>query len=469
MYLHEPPTAGRTRRNPAHPAGMGPALVVVALGLAAWTGCAAPMRGGASGAARAAAAEHESPALTDEQRRLNEESFDFVWTTIRDKHWDPTLGGLDWQAVRDELRPRVTAARSMEEARAVMGEMLGRLQQSHFQIFPAHLYDDVGGPDGLAPGSGTPGLRVRVVDGRGLVVALDPGSPAAAQGVGPGWEILRVAGEDVGPRLEELAAELRGKTYLGYVLARSVERRLRGDVGGKIRVGLRDGEGLERDLDLELVAPRGRSVTFGNLPPQWVWCETRVLEGGIGYIAFSLFLDPTNVMKEFGATMESSARAPGVILDLRGNGGGIGAMAMGMAGWFIPEKGHRLGTMYTRDGQIHFAVTPRAGVYRGPVAILVDGLSASTTEILAGGLRDLGRARIFGTSTAGAALPSQIERLPNGDGFQYAIANYVSQGGQALEGSGVVPDEVVALTREALLESGDPALAAAIAWIKASG
>ena len=85
-----------------------------------------------------------------------------------------------------------------------------------------------------------------------------------------------------------------------------------------------------------------------------------------------------------------------------------------------------------RDSTIKFVVNPRLNTFSGPVAILVDGASASTSEILAGGMKDLGRARIFGTHTAAAALPSFFEKLPNGDGFQYAIANYVSEGGKPL-------------------------------------
>jgi carboxyl-terminal processing protease len=100
------------------------------------------------------------------------------------------------------------------------------------------------------------------------------------------------------------------------------------------------------------------------------------------------------------------------------------------------------------------------------VAILVDGSSASTSEIFAGGLKDLHRARIFGTLTAAAALPSVITRLPNGDGFQYAVANYISEGGQALEGNGVTPDIEVKLTREELLAGHDSVLDAALDWIR---
>ena len=84
------------------------------------------------------------------------------------------------------------------------------------------------------------------------------------------------------------------------------------------------------------------------------------------------------------------------------------------------------------------------GEVRDSLAILVDGCSASTSEIFAGGLQDVKRARVFGTHTAGAALPSVISKLPNGDGFQYAIANYISVGGKPLEGIGVTPDDGVA-------------------------
>jgi carboxyl-terminal processing protease len=122
--------------------------------------------------------------------------------------------------------------------------------------------------------------------------------------------------------------------------------------------------------------------------------------------------------------------------------------------------------MYLRGASIKFALFPRPEPFLGPLAILVDGCSASTSEILAGGLMDLKRAHIIGTRTAGAALPSLFAKLPNGDGFQYAIANYISEGGQPLEGIGVTPDEEVKLTRHQLLEGQDAPLDAAITWIR---
>jgi carboxyl-terminal processing protease len=141
-------------------------------------------------------------------------------------------------------------------------------------------------------------------------------------------------------------------------------------------------------------------------------------------------------------------------------------MAMGMAGWLVDKPDQRLGTMYMRDATLNFVINPRADVFQGPVAVLVDGSSASTSEILAEGLKDLGRARVFGTKTAAAALPSIFERLPNGDGFQYATANYISAGGKPLEGLGVTPDVEVKLSREGLLAGHDAVLDAALEWIR---
>jgi carboxyl-terminal processing protease len=139
-----------------------------------------------------------------------------------------------------------------------------------------------------------------------------------------------------------------------------------------------------------------------------------------------------------------------------------------MAGWFIDQPDQRLGTMYMRQGPLKFIVNRRVKTYRGPLAILVDGASGSTSEVLAGGMKDLGRARVFGTQTAGAALPSVIDRLPNGDAFQHALADYISEGGRSLEGVGVIPDVEVKLTREALMAGRDPVLEAAIEWVKSA-
>jgi len=400
--------------------------------------------------------------LTPEQKRLNTASFEKVWTTIRDKHWEKKPGGLDWQAIHEEFRPKIEKADSMEQARAVMREMLDRLHQTHFAIFPSAVYNDVDVDDG-GDGGGSPGIDIRVLDGLAVVTGIDPGSPAQNAGVQRGWIVVSVNGKLLAPAIQMLTAD---PAIHEIMLERAVLSRLSGPVGGTLHVAFLDGANQNREIDMGLAEPRGNVSKFGNLPPMHVWIESKKLDSNVEYVGFNMFLDLVHLMANYGDAVSSCLKCEGLIVDLRGNPGGIGGMAMGMAGYLVDKPDQKLGTMQLRDTAIKFVINPRPEVFKGPVAILVDGSSASTSEIFAGGLKDLGRARIFGTQTAAAALPSIVEKLPNGDGFQYAVANYISEGGQALEANGVTPDVEVKLTRKALLAGHDPVVDAAVDWIK---
>src|SRR5690348_15177714 len=81
--------------------------------------------------------------LTPSQRQLNIDSFEHVWKAVRDNHWDPKMGGVDWQAVHDELRPKIEAAKTMDDARQIMDDMLGRLHQTHYGVFPGDVYREM--------------------------------------------------------------------------------------------------------------------------------------------------------------------------------------------------------------------------------------------------------------------------------------------------------------------------------------
>ena len=396
--------------------------------------------------------------LTPQQKQLNIESFETVWKTVHDHHWEKNPGGLDWDKIHDEYRPKMDQAESMDAARAVMREMLGRLHQTHFGIISSSVYSDVD----VAAGEGTPGLDLRVIDGQAVVTRIHPGSPAEKTGVKLGWAITAVDGKDLAPVVKKLQSD---PEMHELTLERAVLARVSGPVGGKLHVDFLDASNQKRSLDLPLAEPIGIPSKFGNLPPQHVWFESKKL-GNTEYLTFNMFLDLPRIMGLYGDAVSSCKTCDGIIIDLRGNPGGIGGMAMGMAGFLVDKQDQKLGTMYMRDATMKFAVLPRSDIFKGPVAVLVDGSSASTSEIFAGGLKDLGRARIFGTRSAAAALPSIISRLPNGDGFQYAMANYISDGGKPLEGNGVIPDVEVNMTRKALLDGHDPVVDAALEWIK---
>jgi len=189
-------------------------------------------------------------------------------------------------------------------------------------------------------------------------------------------------------------------------------------------------------------------------------------------IRFNIWLLP--IAAEFDAAIDRYRDADAMILDLRGNLGGVAGMAMGLAGHFLDQP-VSLGEMRTRQSNLQLRVNPRrsnrAGErvqpFAGPVAILQDALSMSTSEIFAQALQVLGRARVFGETSAGAALPSRLERLPNDDVLQFAFADFVDPEGTRLEGRGVIPDQTVPLLRADLLAGRDAPVEAALAWIRA--
>src|SRR5580700_8475392 len=151
------------------------------------------------------------PTLTPAQRQLNIDSFELVWRTVRDKHWDPKLNGVDWQAVHDELRPKVEKAGSMDDARDVMSDMLSRLKETHYGIVPGAAYKELDQKEDTgksSPFDGDPGIDLRLVDGHALVTFVTPESPAAAKGVKLGWEIVRIDGKELAPGLTKVRAAL---------------------------------------------------------------------------------------------------------------------------------------------------------------------------------------------------------------------------------------------------------------------
>ena len=171
-------------------------------------------------------------------------------------------------------------------------------------------------------------------------------------------------------------------------------------------------------------------------------------------------------MPQFNQAMADYMDADGIIIDVRGNGGGLGEMGAAMMGWLLRDGREQMGTVILRDTQLKMIVHPRGRRYRGRVVVLIDEMSVSAAEFFASGVNDLKLGHLIGTRTAGAVLGCVVERLPNGDGFQYARANYLSKTtGQSLEGIGVPPHQEVQHQRQALLQGRDLQLEAAIAWI----
>ena len=410
--------------------------------------------------------------------------FDFVWRTVRDGHYDPQMNGVNWNAVRVKYLPKATAAKDEAAFYGVLNAMLGELKESHLaamsptalgaetKIAPATATTkDAPGKDtaNAAPSrsaTGDSGITAEWIDGKALVVRVAEKSAGAEAGVKPGYVLTTLGGKSVASAVEAyLKAQPRAteSPVMAWMILRAG---LNGVVGKPYTLGVVDPSGAAQTLTVTPRKPAGQIVTFGALPPIAADIETKTLAGGVGYVRFSIFLIPLlqpvkDAVRDFAAK-----DAPAIIFDLRGNPGGIGAMAGAIAGTFSKAQ-VSLGTMKMRTASMKFLAYPQSPRYTGKIVILTDESSISTSEIMAGGLQESGRATVIGRRTAGMVLPSQIVTLPDGGRLQYVVGDFRTPKGVFLEGRGVSPDITVLLTPETLTASpsGDPVLDAAIQFI----
>jgi carboxyl-terminal processing protease len=393
-------------------------------------------------------------------------SFDDAWKTINESFYDPTFGGVDWEGVRKELRPRVVSAASMDDARDVIREMLTRLRKSHFQLLAPSRTNTVSGPALVA-------AEIHVLNGD-IVITRVTGAEARKAGLVPGLRLLAVDGNSTSEALRNAAgADVRSRALDGW---REVMRELYGPDGSAAVLSVKDAAGKESQLTVPRSRPPGEVIAFGNLPPFASEFEERTVStpGGkrVGYIAFNIWMPALG--ERIDAAVDRFRQYDGIVIDLRGNPGGLAGMISGVSGHFIDEP-VQLGTMRSRQAPapLSFKVNPRivtsdgrrVDVFKGRVAILVDELTGSTSEVFAGAMQSLGRARVFGRQTMGQALPALTRQLPSGDVLMYAIGDFTTSTGRSLEGAGVVPDEPVTLTVEALTRGGDPDLEKAVEWL----
>jgi carboxyl-terminal processing protease len=237
---------------------------------------------------------------------------------------------------------------------------------------------------------------------------------------------------------------------------------LEGFAGERMVVKVLDADDKTQTLTLTFKPTLGEPSSFGGMPTLYATIEARRLPSGIGYLRFNAFMLP--LIERITAALDSFHGAKGIVVDLRGNPGGIGGVILPIAGRLV-QKPTLLGVSRMRAGEYRDLVYPQKPHFAGPVAILVDEASASASEMLAGGLQECGRAIVVGRTTAGEVLPSSFEKLPDGSRLQYVVAVFHTPKGVLLEGRGVIPDVPVELTREALLAGNDPVLDAAVAAI----
>lgn len=271
------------------------------------------------------------------------------------------------------------------------------------------------------------GVVVSVKDDRLVVVAPMEGTPGFRAGLLPGDVLLEIGGE---------SAEKMG--------LRDAVSKLRGAPGTKVKLAVgRGGEKQPLAFELEREVIKVPSVRGARL----IGREGRPK---IGYVRVTQFSEPTG--KEFARALTDLEKQgmEALVLDLRFNPGGLLGSAVDVAGEFLP--GGAL-VCYTEGrsptAARRYPVPTKGGSPRSyPVAVLVNGSSASGAEIVAGALKDSGRALLVGETTFGKGSVQSVVSLPDGSAVRLTTAKYFTPGKQLIHGKGVTPHILAAMTAE---------------------
>jgi carboxyl-terminal processing protease len=288
------------------------------------------------------------------------------------------------------------------------------------------------------------GIEVSYEEGLIIVVAPIEGSPAERAGLSTGDIIVAIDGHEV-------------KTA---GLAESVGR-MRGPSGTRVRVTVdRDGAAEPLEFTIERAEIELQSV------------RSAMLEPGYGYLRISQFSETTLPDLEAAVTAlqdESDLPLRGVVLDLRGNPGGILEAGVDVADLFLDDGLIVSATGRTSDARFSMEATPGDIVDGAPIAVLVNGGSASASEIVAGALHDNRRAVLVGRTTFGKGSVQTVLPLSGGSAIKLTTSRYYTPSGTSIHEHGIEPDVVLPREATAAAVAGpgdDPEVAAALARLK---
>lgn len=271
------------------------------------------------------------------------------------------------------------------------------------------------------------GIGIHITMRNGFVTVISPieDTPAHKAGIEAGDRIIKVDGQ--------FAKDLR-----------EAVRMMRGPKGSKVSVTIMR-NGIKKPLEFELIRD--------EIPIQSV--KVIMLKPGYGYVRLSNFTGTTT--QEFEKALEKleveSAPMKGLILDLRNNGGGLLNQAISITDIFI-DKGQIL-SIKGRDKKNTkvFNATPSAVQRNYPIVVLINGGTASASEIVAGALQDHKRALLLGAASFGKGSVQTVETLRDGSGLKLTIARYYTPSGRSIQAKGIEPDIVLKFKRMDLDEA----------------
>ncbi len=346
--------------------------------------------------------------LVNHEHVSSQKLFDNVWATVKNNYYDPSMNHQSWARWKEHYHGKI---KTDADAKVAIDTMLASLDDPYSRYMDKVEYND----QNTSINSKITGIGVNIasVSGKVHIINVMDGTPAQAANLQAGDVILDINGKEVnGLPLSDVAALVRGpeNTIVEITILRNKDKFVK-----KV---------MRKEIKIKTVKSS--------------------VDKNIGYIQISSFLG-TSTPNEFMDAVEKTKDTQGLILDLRGNTGGLLPNAIFIANLFIQDG--NLVSIVGRDNYRYdiYAQDTEFEIDK-PMIVLVDGASASASEILSGALKDYKKAKLLGTKTFGKGMVQKIMPLPNETGLNLTIAKYLTPSGSDINKKGISPDIEVKLT-----------------------
>ena len=367
--------------------------------------------------------------LINKEQTESKKLFLKTWKIIKSKYYDPTLNGQDWSKWSNRYIDQI---KNDEDAYVAINTMLASLDDPYSRFLSNKEYAEQStNIDAKIVGIG---VNIMSIDGKIVIISVVDGTPAAKAGINAGDIILKansqnVSGKDVG----DVASIIRGEenTYVSLELLRKKQK-------------------LSKKIKRE-------EIKIKNI-------KAKIIENNIGYIQIVSFIS-SDMTTEFVEALDKTKNCKGIILDLRGNTGGLMPNAVVIADMFLTQ-GHIV-SIVDREKQMS-VINAQSKPYaiNKPTVILIDQATASASEILSGALKDNQKAILVGKKTFGKGMIQKIYPLPNQTGMNLTIAKYLTPKGYDINKKGITPDYEIEFSENDFWKNKDPQLDKAKAIIK---
>ncbi len=360
--------------------------------------------------------------LHKEEKQLEpEELFKETWALVKSSYFDDELNEQNWARWKKHYLHKI---KTEEDAYIAINTMLASLNDPYSRFLSKNEFEE----QNTTIDSKIYGIGVNIVSvsGKIRVMSVIKGAPADAAGLRAGDMILKINGNEVsGDNL------IQASNYIKGSLNSIVEVEI-----------LRENKKIIKKV-------RRAEIKIKTV-------ESEIIDKKIGYIRITSFIS-SNTPVEFIDALNKLRDTEALILDLRGNTGGLFQNAVFVANMFLNSG--EIVRVIGRDGKGGaYNAENKEYIYDKPLVVLVDGESASASEIVSSALKDNKRALIVGTKTYGKGVVQKIYSMPNNTGLNLTIARYLTPNGEDINKKGIEPNYSIEITRDDFEKNNDSQL-----------